>query len=317
MHLAWLSLTTLASLTSRVTKATFGHLCEKIDRKLTGWKSKYLSLAGRITLAKSTISTMACYSMQTAKIPRSICEDIDKKTRRFIWGGSDDKRGVHLISWETLQKPTLQGGIRVRSAKQANAAFLTKLGWRVLSEPDKLWSRVIRYKYYKGRCGVDMFESKRGMSNVWAGITENATFLGDGIQTAVGNGNATLFWVHKWASETPLFELVTQPIPPEIAGATVGEMWESDVGWKWDTFAQYLPQDVLKLIQAHELKDDPNMGDLIYWKSSSKGKFTIKYVLRIIRKESDDLDDEIWHMVWHAPVQQRIRTFLWLDAMTS
>lgn len=74
----------MPTLTSRVTRDTFGYLCEKIDRRLSGWKSKYLSLAGRITLAKSTITTLASYAMQTAKIPRTVCDDIDKRTRRFI-----------------------------------------------------------------------------------------------------------------------------------------------------------------------------------------------------------------------------------------
>lgn len=53
----------MSTLTSRVTRETFKHLCVKIDRRLVGWKSKYLSLVGRITLAKSTISTTASYSM--------------------------------------------------------------------------------------------------------------------------------------------------------------------------------------------------------------------------------------------------------------
>lgn len=91
----------MPTLTSRVTGDTFAHLCEKVDRRLAGWKTKYLSLAGRITLAKSTISSMAYYSMQMAKIPRTICEEIDKKTRRFIWGGDEEKKRIHLISWET------------------------------------------------------------------------------------------------------------------------------------------------------------------------------------------------------------------------
>lgn len=33
----------MPTLTSRVTRDTFKHLCEKIDRKLSGWKTKYLS----------------------------------------------------------------------------------------------------------------------------------------------------------------------------------------------------------------------------------------------------------------------------------
>lgn len=88
----------MPTLTSRVTKATFGYLCEKIDRRLTGWKTKYLSLAGRITLAKSTVSTMAFYSMQTAKIPKGVCDDIDRKTRKFIWGGDEEHKRVHLLA---------------------------------------------------------------------------------------------------------------------------------------------------------------------------------------------------------------------------
>lgn len=150
----------MPTLTSRVTKEIFRHICEKIDRRLSGWKSKYLSLAGRITLAKSKVSTVAYYSMQTAKIPRSICDDIDKKNKAFHLGESDDRRAVHLLSWETLQKPTEHGGIAMTSARQASAAFLTKLWWRILSKPDALWSRVLRSKYCKGRCDIDMFEPK-------------------------------------------------------------------------------------------------------------------------------------------------------------
>lgn len=100
----------MPTFTSRVTKATFSHLREKIDRRLSGWKSKYLSLAGRITLANSTIATLGYYSMQTAKVPRAICDDMDRKMRRFIWGGNEDTRKIHLLSWETIQRPTSQGG---------------------------------------------------------------------------------------------------------------------------------------------------------------------------------------------------------------
>lgn len=60
----------MPTFTRRVTRETFNHICEILDRRLAGWKTKYLSLAGRMTLATSTISTLAYYSMQTAKIPQ-------------------------------------------------------------------------------------------------------------------------------------------------------------------------------------------------------------------------------------------------------
>lgn len=87
----------MPTLTSRVTNENFSHLCEKINRRLAGWKTKYLSLAGRITLAQSTLSTLANYPMQTAKIPRAICDDLNRKMKKFIWGGNEDKGGTHLL----------------------------------------------------------------------------------------------------------------------------------------------------------------------------------------------------------------------------
>ncbi|XP_056688793.1 uncharacterized protein [Spinacia oleracea] len=255
-----------------------------------------------------------CYILYAnGQTPKNGLHDIDKKARRFIWGGHDDKRCTHLLAWEVLQKPREQGGVGIRSAKQANPAFLAKLGWRTLTEPNALWSRVLRAKYCKGRCDIDMFEPKKGMSNVRRGITENAKLLCEGMRMAVGNGNQTLFWDHKWATDKPLSDLVTKPLSPDLAGATVAEMWESGFGWRWEIFSPYLQQDTLKLIQSYELKDDPDIGDLVYWQGESKGKFSIKSALRIMRHTTDTIDDVCWETIWSAPVQQRIRAFLWLS----
>lgn len=223
----------MPALHSRVTKSTFAHLCLKVDRKLAGWKSKFLSMAGRVTLAQSTLSTMALYSMQTVKVPRGICDEIDKKTRKFIWGENDDQLKVHLISWETLQKPKNQGGLGLRSMRQSNAAFLTKLGWRVLSEPNSLWSRVMHNKYCHGRCDVDMsFKPTSNCSKLWKGIVENAMHIQQGSQVAIRNGKTTLFWDHKWAINQPLIDVAIKEIPQNMICATIEEMWESNLGWK-------------------------------------------------------------------------------------
>lgn len=110
-----------------------------------------------------TITSLTTYLMQKAKLARSLCDEFDRNTRKFIWGGNEERRGNHLISRKNLQKPLDKGGIGIRSPRQANATVLTKLGWRVLIEPDVLWSRVLRYKYCRGHCYVVMFTPKVGM----------------------------------------------------------------------------------------------------------------------------------------------------------
>ena len=61
------------SINGRVTKHTFHHILDSV-KKLAGWKSYTLSLAGRITLAQSVINTMPYYSMQTSKLHVSLCD---------------------------------------------------------------------------------------------------------------------------------------------------------------------------------------------------------------------------------------------------
>lgn len=83
--------------------------------------------------------------------------------------------------------------------RQGNAAFLSKLGWRVISEPESLWSRVLRRKYGEGKCTLDMFKHKLGAFKAWRGIVDNIDVLRQGVSMAIGNGRATSFWFDKWA----------------------------------------------------------------------------------------------------------------------
>lgn len=45
----------------RVTKATYADLVDKVRAKLSGWKAKTLSFAGRATLANSVASAMIIF----------------------------------------------------------------------------------------------------------------------------------------------------------------------------------------------------------------------------------------------------------------
>jgi hypothetical protein len=61
----------------RITRQTYGYLLENMQRKLASWKSNNISLAGRITLCKSALSTIPLYPMQSTVLPKGICMEID------------------------------------------------------------------------------------------------------------------------------------------------------------------------------------------------------------------------------------------------
>ena len=67
------------TITGKVTRATFQNVIAKVDKKLAGWKAKCLSLEGRLTLIQATITAVPAYVMQSARLPRLLWDDLDRK----------------------------------------------------------------------------------------------------------------------------------------------------------------------------------------------------------------------------------------------
>lgn len=58
-----------------------------------------MSLAGRITLAKFVLLAIPNYFMSIVRIPVSICKEIKRLARNFVWGTSSEVRRPMLASW--------------------------------------------------------------------------------------------------------------------------------------------------------------------------------------------------------------------------
>lgn len=65
-------------------------LLQRIKDKLGGWKAKCLTRAGRLTLAKTVVNSMATFEMQTTKLLAGVHKELDKTMRYCVWGSSPD-----------------------------------------------------------------------------------------------------------------------------------------------------------------------------------------------------------------------------------
>ena len=88
--------------TSKGTIHAYQFIVDRIRHKIEVWQSKFLSMAGRVTLIRSSSNAIPIFSMQTTLLHRQICQDIDKLNRRFLWGDSGQHRACHTISWDTI-----------------------------------------------------------------------------------------------------------------------------------------------------------------------------------------------------------------------
>ncbi|KAJ8432968.1 hypothetical protein Cgig2_032800 [Carnegiea gigantea] len=248
--------------------------------------------------------------MQTARILRSVCDEIDRKIRRFLWGGTLWERKPYLVAWEVVTKEKEAGGLGLRSMRQLNMAYLMKLSWRRHVMPTACWAKVIKSKYCQGDDLTNVF-AKRNTSNVWQGIVETRDLMEKGKGHIVGDGRHTKFWLHRWVNESALLPQTIRLVPEEQKEYLVRDCWCEDTSWKWAEISPYLLADTLKAIASFVLIRD-KVGDDLGWMETPSGKFSIKSALALLRNEQNMISNPMWRWVWHFKVPQHIKLFTWL-----
>lgn len=119
---------------------------ERIQGKLECWKKSYISMGGRITLIKATLSNLPVYYMSLFKMPLKIISQVKKYQRDFLWKGGFDKKD-HLVNWKEVCRPKLMGGLGIGKIKERNMVLMGMWLWRFSMEQDSLWYSTISHRY--------------------------------------------------------------------------------------------------------------------------------------------------------------------------
>ena len=64
--------------TSFKTTSIWNPILEKMEKKLSGWRHLYLSKGGRLTLLKSTLSSLPTYFLSLFTIPISVANKLER-----------------------------------------------------------------------------------------------------------------------------------------------------------------------------------------------------------------------------------------------
>ncbi|WVZ82071.1 LOW QUALITY PROTEIN: hypothetical protein U9M48_029378 [Paspalum notatum var. saurae] len=74
---------------TRLKKVDFQYLIDKARNKLTSWQGRNLTMAGRIVLVKSVLSSQPVHTLSVLTVPKEVLKDFDKVRRRFLWAGNE------------------------------------------------------------------------------------------------------------------------------------------------------------------------------------------------------------------------------------
>ena len=64
--------------------SSYQYLVDNIRKRIEGWQTKYLSMAGRAALIKASITSIPTYALQTTLLHQKICHHIDKLSCNFL-----------------------------------------------------------------------------------------------------------------------------------------------------------------------------------------------------------------------------------------
>ena len=166
-------------------------ILENLHRKLAGWKKLYLSKGGRLTLLKSTLSSLPTFFLSLFTIPSHVANKIEKIQRDFLWGESK----VHLVGWDKVCAPKVNGGLGIRKLTTFNKALLGKWLWRFGVEETRIWRRVVALKFGEEWGG---WSSKLGRGvhgyGLWRSIRKGWEVFSQHIRFEVGVGDRVKFW---------------------------------------------------------------------------------------------------------------------------
>ena len=75
--------------------STFKDLREKIAKRVTGRKEKFISKAGREILIKTIAQAISTYSMCLFKLLNALCNDINSIIAKYWWGQTSNEKKIH------------------------------------------------------------------------------------------------------------------------------------------------------------------------------------------------------------------------------
>ncbi|CAN1147350.1 Putative ribonuclease H protein At1g65750 [Linum perenne] len=295
---------------SRVLISSYQYILDRMDQRLSGWKTRSLTLAGRVTMAQSVLAAIPVYAMQTTVLPATVCEEIDKRIQNFVWGSSRGDKKIHLMPWEQICRPKEEGGLGLRLSRQLNLAYMTKLAFIFFQDPNRLWVRLLQSKYFKDSARGLQPRHTSSVSTIWKGITSAWPTMERGSRSGLRNGRDTLFWTSRWLDDgSRLIDLADESNPR----ISLDDSFVLQTGdWDLARIRDLLPPAAVNSVAGMTPPNDSLGEDAWSWGGESNGKFTIRSAYNLITGSSSPPTGTDWKKVWNWRGPNKIRLFLWL-----
>lgn len=292
-------------------KLSYGDCKPLIDRilaRISSWRSRFLSYAGRLTLVKSVLFSIQVYWSSLFILPSKVHKEIDALLRAFFWSGVDMKRTKAKVAWEDICVPKNEGGLGLMSTKMWNKAAMLRYVWLIAnSSCSSIWVDWVKCYLIRNSSFWEI-NIPRSCTWAWRHILKLRVIAREKIRHIIGNGESTSLWHDNWHNIGPLFKRFGERI---IYDSGLGKRAKvSDIvngrDWKWPVANSRDLMEVKTSITFNPLSGN----DRSLWTPSPSGDFSIKSAWEEIRNRKPKVP---WYnLIWFPKHIPRHALILWM-----
>eukprot|EP00253_Pinus_taeda_P035966 PITA_35966 len=306
-------------------------LLDKIKTRIQAWGASWLNNAGKIILMKVVLSSLPLYQHSILLAPKTFINKMEVLLRRFLWeGGKNNERRLHLVKWDTIKKPFIEGGLQIRDLATQNLALGTKLLWDIVSGKLSWSKKVLWRKYFHGkrlRCLDQPPRTSKG-SPIFKLCIKAMEHFSNKLYWIPGNGKQIRIWDDPILGDQPLSQMEElSNIKDWLQARNLNTLWDIS-SWTedglWDSWQlgevpQRLDGEASVLLDnlqgkaplKDSAKDKRGWGSVTGSYSASEGYQSIMTILNVPPNPAQ------WKCIWDAPSLPKIDFFCWTLAHKS
>lgn len=288
------------------------YIKEAVQKKISGWQTRFLTEAGKETLIKAVV-----YSMNVFQLPVELCSEIDSMMARFWWGSTPDKKKISWVAWTKMGNSKKDGGLGFRNLQLFNQALLANQAWKLIQRQESLAYRMLKARYFRDG---SMVTATRGSqpSYGWNSLRFGCELLKEGLQVSIGNGNSTKIGKDPWLPLIPPRQPHLLPgVDPELPVSLL--INQTTQQWDDGKLAALIEPGDIQIVRKIYLPSRP-IQDSVIWSHTNNGVYTVKSGYWSAVKNNTDPESpkpplathpDIATKIWKLKIVPKLKHFLW------
>ncbi|GJT58325.1 RNA-directed DNA polymerase, eukaryota, reverse transcriptase zinc-binding domain protein [Tanacetum coccineum] len=209
-------------------------LIDKFKTKVSNWKNKLLSYAGRLQLIVAILSSMQVYWVYVFILPKSVVKEIDRLLKGFLWCQGELSKGKAKVAWKQICRPKDEGGLGIKSLEMWNEVLMSKHLRNVATLKESLWVKWVNMNRVKDE-SIWSINYDKNASHGWNQILNLRDKMRNHIVSKISNGTSIFLWHDKWWGLDPITKFIPMEVIRNVGFEAKIKLKDMicDGKWKW------------------------------------------------------------------------------------